>query len=68
MVMEINTLRRQLQRQATPARRQEPAATAVILAFPQPRPKAESPWERYPCTRMHGAAFEAEFHRESDSE
>ena len=66
MAMEISTLRRQLLRHATPARRLESAVSAVILPFPQPTPKAESPWERYPCTRMHGAAFEAEFHQESD--
>ena len=66
MVMEINTLRRQLERYVMPKPRLEPAVTAIIIPFPQPRPKAESPWERYPCTRMHGAAFEAEFHRGSD--
>ena len=65
MVMEISFLRRQL-RQADAPRRREPTATAVILPFPQRSPKAESPWERYPCTRMHGAAFEAEFHREPE--
>ena len=67
MVMEISSLRRELQRHATSAGRPEPAASATIIPFPGPKPKAESPWERYPCTRMHGASFEAEFHRQDDS-
>lgn len=42
--------------------------SAVVLSFD--RQKAAKPatdWcERYPCTRMHGAAFEAEFHPAAD--
>ena len=68
MAMEISTLRRQLQRRTVTARRSDPPVSAVILPFPQPVHKAECPWERYPCTRMHGAAFEAEFRRESESD
>lgn len=64
--MEISYLRRHLERHAAPLHRPEPAKSAVILPFPQTKPRADTAFERYPCTRMHGAAFETEFQREND--
>jgi hypothetical protein len=41
---------------------------AIVLPFS--RPKAANPaqdwYEKYPCTRMHGATFESEFYPASD--
>lgn len=48
--------------------RTEQHRPAVVLPFS--RPKAAKPardwYEKYPCTRMHGAAFETEFYPISD--
>ena len=46
----------------------EPRRGAVVLPFSRPKAaKPEQDWyEKYPCTRMHGAAFEAEFYPASD--
>jgi len=46
-------------------RRAEPRREAVVLLFS--RSKAAAPaqvdwYAKYPCTRMHGATFEAEFY------
>ena len=50
-----------------PERRRE----AIVLPFG--RPKAAAPaqidsFAKYPCTRMHGAAFEAEFYLATDEQ
>jgi hypothetical protein len=49
-------------------RRPEQSREAVVLPFS--RPKAAVPqvdwYAKYPCTRMHGAAFESEFYPTSD--
>lgn len=52
-------------------RAHEPRREAVVLPFS--RPKAAAPaqvdwYAKYPCTRMHGAAFEAEFYPASDEQ
>lgn len=52
-------------------RRIEPQRAAVVLPFL--RPKASTPAQidwlaKYPCTRMHGAAFEAEFYPAADEQ
>jgi hypothetical protein len=49
----------------------EPRRLAIVLPFS--RPKAAAPAEidslaKYPCTRMHGAAFEAEFYPAADEQ
>lgn len=52
-------------------RRTEARHEAVVLPFS--RPKAATPAQtdwlaKYPCTRMHGAAFEAEFYPATDEQ
>ena len=52
-------------------RRRDPQRSAVILPFL--RPKAAAPAQidwltKYPCTRMHGAAFEAEYYPVADKQ
>jgi hypothetical protein len=52
-------------------RRPEQRREALVLPFGRPKaatPKVEAWWERYPCTRMHGAAFEAEFYPAVDEQ
>jgi len=43
---------------------------AVVLPFSRPKSAApQTDWFlKYPCTRMHGAAFEAEFYPASDEQ
>ena len=48
-----------------------PRRDAIVLPFG--RPKAAAPAQtdwlaKYPCTRMHGAAFEAEFYPAVDEQ
>lgn len=44
---------------------------ATVLPFDRARPATpvQVDWQaKYPCTRMHGAAFEAELHPASDEQ
>ena len=63
-------LARLLKQPLVPERRPEPQRQAVVLSFS--RPKSAVPqvdwYAKYPCTRMHGAAFEAEFYPASDEQ
>lgn len=52
-------------------RRTESRRPAIVLPFT--RPKSATPaqidsFAKYPCTRMHGAAFEAEFYPATDEQ
>ena len=52
-----------------PERRPEQRREAVVLPFSRPKtaPPAQTDWwAKYPCTRMHGAAFEAELYPAAD--
>jgi hypothetical protein len=46
----------------------EQRCEAIVLPFSRPKSAApQADWyAKYPCTRMHGAAFEAEFYPASD--
>ena len=44
---------------------------AVVLPFSRPKVAAPAQFDwyaKYPCTRMHGAAFEAEFYPAPDEQ
>lgn len=51
-------------------RAHEPRREAVVLPFSRPKSAApQTDWyAKYPCTRMHGAAFESEFYPASDEQ
>jgi len=63
-------LTRVLPQPAVPGhRRRDRRRHAVVLPISRPRvpaPTAADWMAAYPCTRMHGAAFEAEFHPSDD--
>ena len=64
-------LARLLKQQILAERSPEPRREAVVLPFN--RPKAAAPaqmdwYSKYPCIRMHGAAFEAEFYPATDEQ
>ena len=52
-------------------RRTEPRREAVVLPYRRPQAATPKPldwWDKYPCIRICGAAFEAEFHPNSDEQ
>jgi hypothetical protein len=61
-------LARLLPQPLSPERRPERQREAVVLPFSRPSSAApQTDWyAKYPCTRMHGADFEAEFYPASD--
>lgn len=64
-------LARLLQQPIFSEHRSDRRREAVVLPFS--RPKAATPAQadwlaKYPCTRMHGAAFEAEFYPAADEQ
>lgn len=64
-------LTRLLKRPILTERRTEQRREAVVLPFSRPKAitPAQTDWyAKYPCTRMHGAAFEAECYPATDEQ
>ncbi len=63
-------LARLLKQPVSSERRIERRREAVVLPFSRPKSAVpQTDWHaKYPCTRMHGAAFEAEFYPASDEQ
>jgi hypothetical protein len=62
-------LARLLPQPLSPEHRPERQREAVVLPFSRQKTAAQGDWyTKYPCTRMHGADFEAEFYPASDQQ